>query len=153
MGSIALGAMPAAKVRVAMREAAGAFQGHAVYGIRTLAVRAPRLRSIVEDCALAAKSADARDKYFETFVGGAAPGASKALRSELPSLEAARASVATVVSELRRVLPQISSCRGAASLIRAAGFELARAGGRGLCACRFCRQLGVAGRNGCGQAE
>jgi len=119
--SIALGAVPAAKVRVAMREAAGAFQGHAVYGIRTLAVRAPRLRSIVEDCALAAKSADARDKYFETYVGGAAPGASKALRSELPSLEAARASVATVVSELGRVLPQISSCRGAASLIRAAG--------------------------------
>ena len=127
-------------------QAAGAFQGHAVYGIRTLAVRAPRLRSIVEDCALAAKSADARDKYFETYVGGAAPGASKALRSELPSLEAwpcfhstpcgsmcvcvcvcrcqaARASVATVVSELGRVLPQISSCRGAASLIRAAGLR------------------------------
>merc|ERR1712166_849861 len=56
--SIALGAVPAAKVRVTMREAAGAFQGHAVYGIRTLALRAPRLRSIVEDCALAAKSAD-----------------------------------------------------------------------------------------------
>jgi hypothetical protein len=106
-----------------------------VYGIRSLAVRAPRLRSVVEDCALAAKSADARDKYFETYVGGAAPGASKALRSELPSLEvrllcicsesvyvcvgfvieAARASVATVVAELAQVLPQISSCRGAAS--------------------------------------
>lgn len=122
--SIALGAVPATKVRVDMREAAGAFQGHAVYGIRALAVLAPRLRSIVEDCALAAKSADARDKYFETYVGGAAPGASKALRSELPSLEAARASVATVVSELGRVLPQISSCRGAASLIRAAGSSI-----------------------------
>ena len=44
----------------------------------------------MEDCALAAKSADARDKYFETYVGEAAPGASKALRSELPSLEVGR---------------------------------------------------------------
>jgi len=119
--SISLGAMPAAKVRLVMREAAGSFQGHPVYGIRTLAVLAPRLRSILEDCAIAAKSVDARDKYFETYVGGGAPGASKALRSELPSLEAARASVATVVSELSQVLPQISSCRGAASLIRTEG--------------------------------
>ena len=39
-----------------LQQAAGAFLGHAVYGIRTLAVFAPRLRAIVEDCALAAKS-------------------------------------------------------------------------------------------------
>jgi len=118
---ISLGAVPAARVRVVMKEAAGAFLGHAVYGIRTLAVFAPRLRAIVEDCALAAKSPDARDKYFEAYVSGAAPGASKALRSEVAALEAARASVATVVSELSQVLPQISSCRGTASLMRTEG--------------------------------
>merc|ERR1712036_78638 len=100
--------------RLIMHQAAGNFHGHALYGIRALNVQAPRLQSIVEDCAAAAKSNDARDKYFATYVGEFASCSSKALRSELPSLEAARASVAAVTSELSEVLPKLSSCRGAA---------------------------------------
>merc|ERR1711939_766429 len=102
------------KARVVMHEAhatAGSFQGHAVYGIKTLALFAPRLQSIVEDCAAASKSADARDKYFQTYVGESGPCSSKPLRSELPSLEAARASVASVASELVDALPKLGSCR------------------------------------------
>ena len=69
-------------------QAASSFKGHSVFGIRSLALRAPRLRAVVEDCGLAAKSADARNKYFETYVSSASAADSKALRSELPSLEA-----------------------------------------------------------------
>merc|ERR1712057_71096 len=119
--SIALGSTQAAKVKVVMHEAAGSFHGHAVYGIKSLAVSAARLRSIVEECGAAAKSTDARDKYFATYVSEFAPCSSKALRSELPSLEAARASVASVVSELADVLPKLGSCRGAAVLAKSAG--------------------------------
>ena len=61
--------------------------GHSVYGITDLALRATGLQAIVEDCAMAAKSHDARDKYFQSFVGEFGECSSKALRSELPALE------------------------------------------------------------------
>ena len=70
-----------------LAEAAGTFHGHALFGIRRLSVQAPRLERIVEDCATAAKSSDARDKNFATYVGEFASCSSKQLRSELPSLE------------------------------------------------------------------
>ena len=42
----------------------------------------------MEDCAKAAKSKDARDKYFLAYVGQFDSGHETALRSELPSLQA-----------------------------------------------------------------
>jgi len=119
--NVALGSISASKVRVVMHEAAEAFQGHSVYGIKGLSLHAARLQTVVEDCASAAKSNDARDKYFETHVNEFSPCSSKALRSELPSLEAARASVASVVAELTGVLPKLSSCHRAAGLMSSGG--------------------------------
>jgi hypothetical protein len=55
-----------------------------------LALRAAGLQTIVEDCATAAKSHDASDKYFQSFVSEFGPCSSKTLRSELPSLEVNR---------------------------------------------------------------
>jgi len=66
---ISLGLVTASKIKVVMHQAAGHFHGHALYGIRKLSVLALRLQSVVEDCAAAAKSNDARDKYFATYVG------------------------------------------------------------------------------------
>ena len=107
-----------------------------MYGIKALSVMTPSLRSVVEDCADASRSRDARDKYFQSYVGEAVSCSSKALRSELPSLEvraflckpcrylydlvrkwydlffaqAARAALAGVAGELVDTLPKLSSC-------------------------------------------
>ena len=72
---------------------------------------ADRSRAVVSDCAKAAKSSDARDKYFLSHVGEFVNFPSKGLRSELPALEAARASLEATVSELVDTMPKLDACR------------------------------------------
>ena len=79
-----------------------------------MAVYADRLAAVVSDCGKAAKSSDARDKYFLSHVGESDPFPAKTLRSELPALESAQASLASTASDLADVLPQLSSCHGVA---------------------------------------
>merc|ERR1712139_88427 len=92
--------------------------GHAVYGIAGLEVMAKGMKTMVEDCAVASQSKDARDKYFQTFVGNFGSCSSKALRSELPSLEAASSSVASAVTELFDIFPKLAACHPSASFLR-----------------------------------
>merc|ERR1712032_264907 len=115
---VALPFQYATKARLIMHEPHaiyGKFQGRTVYGIKSVSLYASRLRSIVDSCANAGKSVDARDKYFMSYVGEFDPCPSKVLRGELPSLEAAKTSMASTVNEISDVLPFLASCREAST--------------------------------------
>lgn len=114
---VPLGGASATKLRVTMQKPHplhGIFQGHGLYGIKSLAAEAAGLNAVTEDCAKAAKSADARDKYFQVHVGEFDPLGAKSVASELPALEAAKASVSATVSELAEALPKLSVCKSKA---------------------------------------
>ena len=89
----------------------GVLGGHALYGVRSFKVMAPQMRAVLEPCAVAAKSGDARDKYFAVAVGSFDPAAGAQLRSELPGLEAADAALAGAVTELAEVVPDVHACK------------------------------------------
>jgi hypothetical protein len=111
---VPFGSRFAAKVKLELREphpVYGRFEGQALYGINSILLSAVRLRPVLVDCSKAAEAADARDKFFMSHVGEYDLAASKALRSELPSLEAAKSSLAATISELAAVLPDLASCR------------------------------------------
>ena len=86
------------------------FQSHLLYGINAISIFADGLRAVVSDCAKAAKSSDARDKYFLSSASEADVSPATAVRSEMPSLEAAKAALAATVSELVDALPRLHIC-------------------------------------------
>ena len=99
-------------VRLVLKKAhatEGVLGGHALYGVRSFKVMAPQMRTVLEPCAVAAKSGDARDKYFA--VGSFDPAAGTQLRSELPGLEAADAALAAAVTELAEVVLDVHACK------------------------------------------
>ena len=65
----------------------GRLGGRQLYGIAAFRVRGPRTLTVVEDCAEAARSSDARDKYFAASVPGASVSVNARLAGELPALE------------------------------------------------------------------
>merc|ERR1712087_20026 len=110
--------LTASKVRVDMKTPHPLHKtasGQPVYGIKSLAVLAPRLDIALDDCAAAAQSKDARDKYFPVSASHFEPAASAALRAELPALAAATASLSSALADIA-ALP---SCDGEAALLRA----------------------------------
>ena len=116
--SISLGSALAKKLRVSMIEpnpVHARFQGHLLYGIKSMSVYADRMSAVLSDCGVAAKSSDARDKYFLSYVAASEPAPASALRSELPALEAAQASLSATISELADILPRVGACGGLAA--------------------------------------
>merc|ERR1719330_2299655 len=89
--------------------------GQPVYGIKSIAVLAPRLEVAADDCAAASQSKDARDKYFPVSASDFDPAASAALRAEFPALAAAAASLSTALA----AIAALPGCDGEAALLRA----------------------------------
>jgi len=103
-------------VRIVMREphtVHGAFHGHALYGIREVAVHGEQLTTVIEECAVASSSHDARDKYFVVSAQTFDPAVGQRLRSSLPALEVAKTSLAAATTELANIFPELSACSGA----------------------------------------
>jgi len=116
---IPLSSIAASSVRVEMKSphpVDGALAGKPLFGIRSLAILASRSSLALDDCAAAATSADAGDKYFAVSVSHADSGASGALRAEVPALTAAEASLSAALSDVARAAAQLSSCPSAATL-------------------------------------
>lgn len=118
----------ATKAKVIMRKSHplyGHAQGHALYGLASVAFYAPRLHTVVADCSETAKSTDARDKYFLSHVAEFDPSAAASILSELPAAEAAARSLAATCRELLVASPSCGAslrpALGATSLLSPSG--------------------------------
>jgi hypothetical protein len=116
---VLLGDTTAAKAKIEMvkPQPAAQVQGRTLYGIRSLSFTTGSLRTVVEDCTSAAETKDARDKYFLNAVGEQGPCPAKALREELPALEAAKSSLAAISIELAEAMSRTSPCDAGVSLV------------------------------------
>ena len=94
----------------------GVLGGRQLFGVRAFKALAPEMRAVLESCGAAAKSQDARDKYFPVAVGSFDPAAGSGLAAELPALEAAGSALAAVSVELASLQPELQSCKRLKSL-------------------------------------
>merc|ERR1712083_504850 len=104
------------KIRVDMKEPSpshGTSSNQPSYGIKSVALLSPRLQANLGDCAVVSQSKDARDKYFAVSVADFDPAASSAVRTELPALAAATASLRGALREVVALPP----CDGGTSMI------------------------------------
>ena len=88
--TVKLGGKTATALKIVMREPQpvhGKLDGHSLYGIASVGVFSSQLDTVVENCAVAGKSKDARDKFFLARASEFDPVSGAALDNELISLE------------------------------------------------------------------
>ena len=122
-------AKPTSAVKLVMQTAhptLGVLGGHKLFGVRSIKVLTRLLQPVLAPCAAAAKSPDARDKFFAVAVNAFDPKASATLAAELPALESADAALSAVVVELAGALPAMSSCKPAGSVLLQANGTMAK---------------------------
>lgn len=90
--------------------------GHAVYGIKNVRVIASTTRVIVQDCAEAEGSQDARDKFFMVAVPEFDPSAASAARQSAALLGAAQGHLGNLLAGLYAAMPSLATCGFQASL-------------------------------------
>lgn len=113
-------AKPISAIRLIMKKAhpaLGTMGGLKLVGIRSVKLLTRVLQPVLEPCAAAAKSQDARDKFFAVAVSAFDPQAGAALVAELPALESADVALSAVVVELAGAVPVISSCKPAGPVL------------------------------------
>ena len=112
--------VPLSAVKLVMQTAhptLGILGGQKLFGVRSVKVMANLLKPVLEPCAAAAKSTDARDKFFAVAVNTFDPQAAAALEAELPALESAEAALSSAVVELAAALPDMSTCKPAGAVL------------------------------------
>ena len=90
---VVLGGKTATAIKIIMRAphaVRGRLEDRSLYAIASVGVFASQLETVAEDCAVAAKSKDARDKFFLSQAAEFDPVAGAALGNELVSLEVSR---------------------------------------------------------------
>ena len=115
--------VPLSAVKLVMQTAhptLGTLGGQKLFGVRSVKVMANLLKPVLEPCAAAAQSTDARDKFFAVAVNAFDPQAAAALEAELPALESAEAALSSAVVELAAALPDMSTCKPAGAVLLSA---------------------------------
>lgn len=137
---IPLGPIAAKSVRVEMRKplpSVTSSSREGMYGIQSLTLFSPRLEAVLDDCATASSSQDARDKYFAVSVGQFDPTPSTMLHAKLPALMAAKVALSSTLSEVVSAGKKLLTCQSTAPTLTVTShhIELAASSRRAASSC------------------